>query len=117
MKTYFLLFLFSSLFLMTCTSKIEDDPIISEGTLIRVNHYTENCIGFIEQKCYLVQEGDAIGTENWSLFYDEIEGFEFVPGYIYDLDVNILERNPAPQDIGKYRYILIQVLSKKEVTN
>ena len=102
---------------MTCSSKIEDYPILPEGTLIRVNHYQENCTGFIQQKCYLVQEGDAIDTENWSLFYDEIEGFEFVPGFIYDLYVNIIERNPVPQDIGKYRYVLIQILSKKEVND
>jgi hypothetical protein len=102
---------------MPCTSKIEDNSMIPEGTLIRVNHYQEKCTGFIQQKYYLVQEGDGIDIENWSLLYDEIEDFKFILGYIYDLDVNIIERNPVPQDIGKYRYVLIQVLSKKEVND
>jgi hypothetical protein len=81
---------------MPCTSKIEDDSMISEGTLMRVNHHTKDYMNFIQQKYYFVQEGDGIDIENWSLLYDEIEDFKFILGYIYDLDVNIIERNLIP---------------------
>ena len=56
--------------------------------------------------------GDAIGSENWTLFYDEIEGFDFIPGFVYDLEVSITERNPVPQDVGKYKYTLIKEIRR-----
>ena len=84
----------------------------TEGILIRINSYTQSCQGLIEQQCYLVQQGDAIGSENWALFYDEIEGFDFIPGFVYDLEVSITERNPVPQDVGKYKYTLIKEIRR-----
>jgi hypothetical protein len=53
-------------------------------------------MNFIQQKYYFVQQGDGIDIENWSLLYDEIEDFKFILGYIYDLDVNIIEWNLIP---------------------
>ena len=103
------------LLLFSCTkSEIDTEPTI-EGTLIRINSYTETCQGFIEQTCLLVQTGEAIGTDVWTYFYDGINGFEYVPGFIYDLDVKITERNHVPQDVGRYEYTLIKEISRTAV--
>ena len=110
--------LFPLIFLIITTaswSKEENNTLQIEGTLIRVNHYKKDCVGLIEQECFLVQQEDAIGCDNWSFFYDDIIGFTFIDGFIYDLHVKIEARNPIPQDIGKYRYTLIKVLSKQKV--
>ena len=69
-----------------------------------------NCQGFIHQKCMVV---------NGELFYNSIEGFDFELGYIYKVKVkreqicnpNVI--NNCPQDVGIYRYIFIEELSKK----
>jgi hypothetical protein len=109
--------LFPLIFFITITvscSKEENKTTQIEGTLIRVNHYEEDCVGLIEQECFLVQQEDAIGSDNWTFFYDDIVGFTFIAGFIYDLDVKIEERNPIPQDIGKYSYTLVKVLSKQK---
>lgn len=109
--------LFPLIFFITITvscSKEENKTTQIEGTLIRVNHYKEDCVGLIEQECFLVQQEDAIGSDNWTFFYDDIIGFIFIAGFIYDLDVKIEERNPIPQDIGKYSYTLVKVLSKQK---
>ena len=110
--------LFPLIFFITITvscSKEENKTTQIEGTLIRVNHYKEDCVGLIEQECFLVQQEDAIGSDNWTFFYDDIVGFTFIAGFIYDLDVKIEERNPIPQDIGKYRYTLIKVISQTPI--
>lgn len=112
--------LFPLIFFITITvscSKEENKTTQIEGTLIRVNHYKEDCVGLIEQECFLVQQEDAIGSDNWTFFYDDIVGFTFIAGFIYDLDVKIEERNPIPRDIGKYSHILIKVLSKQKAVD
>ena len=109
--------LFPLIFFITITvscSKEENKTTQIEGTLIRVNHYKEDCVGLVEQKCFLVQQEDAFGSYNWTFFYDDMVGFTFIAGFIYDLDVKIEERNPIPQDIGKYSYTLVKVLSKQK---
>lgn len=112
--------LFPLIFFITITvscSKEENKTTQIEGTLIRVNHNKEDCVGLIEQECFLVQQEDAIGSDNWTFFYDDIVGFTFIAGFIYDLDVKIEERNPIPRDIGKYSHILIKVLSKQKAVD
>jgi len=32
---------------------------------------------------------DAIDIENWSFFMTRLKALQFIPGFIYDLDVNI----------------------------
>ena len=99
--------------LQTCTDQVTEENLI--GTKIRVNSYKESCMGILPQKCYLIQEGKAIGGNGWQLFYDPIEGFDYTEGFVYDLDVTILEIENPPQDTSGLRYILNKVLSKTKV--
>ena len=82
-----------------------------------VNSYTEECVGEMEGNCLLVQEGDQIGTDDWSLFYyeDSIEGFDYEPGYIYHLKVKKKKIKNPPMDGSSISYRLVRVMSKEKV--
>lgn len=81
-----------------------------------VNSYTEECVGK-GGYCLLVQEGDQIGTDDWSLFYYEvsIEGFDYEPGYIYHLKVKKKKIKNPPMDGFSISYRLNRVMSKEKV--
>jgi hypothetical protein len=82
-----------------------------------VNSYTVECVGEMEGNCLLVQEGDQIGTDDWSLFYyeDSIEGFDYEPGYIYHLKVKKQKIKNPPMDGSSISYRLVKTISKEKV--
>ncbi len=82
-----------------------------------VNSYTEECVGEMEGNCLLVQEGDQIGTDDWSLFYYEhsIKGFDYEPGYIYHLKVKKKRIKNPPMDGSSISYRLVRIMSKEKV--
>ena len=91
-------------------------PVPSAGgnieTLI-IGPYTETCQGFIEQQCYLEFNEES---QRWEFFYESIQGFDFEPGYIYTLKVRLEDRGTEIQDVGRYAYHLVEVLSKEEAS-
>lgn len=92
-----------------------DDVTFSETTTMRINHYKNTAIALEPVITLLVQYDDNIGTESWNNFYATIEGFDYVPGYIYDLSVRIDQfGNPAADD-GSFKYTLLEVISVQEV--
>lgn len=52
--------------------------------------------------------------EQWQYMYSRIEGFNYEPGYEYQLTVVRAERENPPQDASKYVYKLVKVLSKEK---
>ncbi|WP_424493493.1 DUF4377 domain-containing protein [Salinimicrobium sp. GXAS 041] len=100
------------LFFWGCGST--EDAVLE--TPLRVNSYTVSCIGEMEGECLLVQEGNAIGTDDWELFYykDDIEGFDYEEGYIYDLIVEKSEIENPPMDASSVNYKLIRIESKEK---
>ncbi len=78
-------------------------------TLI-IGPYTQTCQGFIEQQCYLEFNEES---QEWEFFYESIQGFDFEPGYIYKLKVRLEDRGTEIQDVGRYAYHLVEVLSKE----
>ena len=73
---------------------------------VTVGPETEQCVGVAPQTC-LVVDGQ--------LFYDEIAGFDYEPGYTYRIVMEQYDRWPGrepPQDAGQYGYRLIEVLEK-----
>ncbi len=84
---------------------------------MRVNSYTVECVGEMEGICLLVQEGDKIGSEDWEYFYyhDSIIGFDYEPGFIYNLKVKRKEIANPPQDGSSYEYELVRIVSKEKV--
>lgn len=85
-------------------------------SLMRVNSYTVECMGEAEGTCLLVQEGDKIGTEDWDMFYyeDSIIGFEYEPGYIYDLLVRKTPVANPPMDGSSIKIELVKVVSREK---
>jgi heat shock protein HslJ len=77
--------------------------------MLIVADHLENCVGVGPQTCMLVKENP---DDEWTYFYDQIEGFEYEEGYIYELLVNeIPVPNPAA-DASSLRYELKNIISK-----
>ena len=81
--------------------------------IITIGPYTETCQGFIEQQCYLEFNEES---QEWEFFYENIQGFDFEPGFIWTLKVRLKDRGPGIQDVGRYAYHLVGVISKKEAS-
>ncbi len=90
------------------------DSLIAPGEvnmeILIIGPYTETCQGFIEQTCFLVFNEE---TQAWEFFYESIQGFNYEPGYIWTLKVRLEDRGTEIQDVGRYAYHLVEVLSKK----
>ena len=73
-----------------------------------------DCTGVAPMKCLLIKE---YGEKDWQFLYNEIEGFEYEPGYEYEIEV-VKEKieNPAA-DQSSIKYILTKVLSKTAKTS
>jgi heat shock protein HslJ len=89
---------------MACTSNNN-----VQSKMLLVADYLENCVGVGPQSCMLVKESPE---DDWTYFYDQIEGFEYEEGYSYELLVTeIPVPNPAA-DASSIRYVLKNIISK-----
>jgi hypothetical protein len=81
--------------------------------ILIIGPYRTTCFGAFEQECYLEYNEES---ERWEFFYEGIRGFDFEPGFIYRLKVSLHERPEGIQDVGRYEYRLVEVLSKEEAS-
>ncbi len=81
-------------------------------TLI-IGPYKVECVGAFEQECYLEFNEER---QRWEFFYEGIQGFDFEPGYIYTLKVRLEDRGTEIQDVGRYAYHLVEIISKEEAS-
>ena len=72
-----------------------------------------DCVGVAPQKCYKVKENPA---DEWTFFYSEIAGFEYEPGFEYELLVREEKVENPPADGSSLRWELIEIISKDAVT-
>ena len=112
MKKQFLLFI-TIVTLFSCSNDDDSSRIIN----MRINHYQNTGIGVGPVLTLLVQEGNAIGTNNWNRFYTSIAGFDYVPGKIYNLSVKVEPIKNPPADGSSLKYTLLEVKSIQEVDN
>jgi Domain of unknown function (DUF4377) len=70
------------------------------------------CYGPFERTCLLVREDPSA---EWELFYDDIRGFEWEPGYEWKLRVSRGRISKPLQDQSAYTWDLIAVISKTRV--
>ena len=82
--------------------------------ILTIGPYIETCQGFIEQACFLEYNEE---NQQWELFYEEIQGFNFESGFVYTLEVRLEDRGTDIQDVGRYAYHLVEILSKREVSD
>ncbi|TRO66684.1 DUF4377 domain-containing protein [Christiangramia sabulilitoris] len=92
----------------------EQDRVLIE---MRINHFQQTAFGSYPLLVLLAQENESIGGADWKYFYDEIEGFNYKPGYIYDLKVIKKSVQDPPQDASAFKYILHSVVAKNPVSS
>jgi heat shock protein HslJ len=97
------------LILTACKSLGSDDENIKTYW---VNSARVPCVGVAPMDCLQIRRA---GDPNWQLFYSQIEGFDYRPGYLYKIQV--LEEKLAPQKIpadgNSIKYTLVSVIEKK----
>lgn len=71
-----------------------------------------DCVGVAPMKCMQVRN---VGSKEWLLFYNSIDGFTFVPGYFYEIEVKEIEnKGNIPADMSSYKWSLIKILKKNK---
>lgn len=79
-----------------------------------VNGKKSDCVGVGKKDCLEIQKGDTKNANNWKLFYDSIDGFNYEEGYVYKLLVK--EENalkPVAADASLKNYKLVRVMQKE----
>ena len=74
-----------------------------------VAHYRVDCVGVGPQKCMLVKEEQY---SPWRTFYGQIEGFDYVEGYAYELRVVEDRIDDPPADGSSIRVKLVRVINR-----
>lgn len=77
--------------------------------LLSVGPALAPCTGIIETQCLLVKRP---GEDQWTFFYDPIEGFDFQPGYNWTLEVRRTEVKNPPADGSSARWELIRIVEQ-----
>ena len=113
MKKHILLLITISI-LFSCSSENENKTQIID---MRINHYQSTGLALGPVMTLMVQEGNTIGTNNWNTFYDNIDGFNYIPGKVYNLSVKVEKVNNPPADGSSLKYTLLEVKSIEEVDN
>ena len=71
-----------------------------------------DCVGVAPQKCLLIKEN---ADDEYTFFYDTIEGFEWEEGFEYELLVEVSKVDNPAADSSSIRYKLVEVVSKQAV--
>jgi len=72
-----------------------------------------DCTGVAPQQCMQVKQDPSA---EYTLFYGQIEGFTFEPGYEYELQVRVENVENPPADGSSLKYTLIEVVSQTPVS-
>jgi len=113
-KLRHILILLAALFMLAgaALTACETEPDITNQKTIYVSPDLVDCVGVAPQKCLLIKENP---DDEWSLFYDQIEGFDFEEGYEYELIVEVQVVDEPPQDGSMLMTSLVEIISKSEV--
>jgi heat shock protein HslJ len=79
---------------------------------VLVAHFVSECVGVGPQQCLNVRES---ADDDWTLWYDPIDGFEHEAGYDYRLMISETHVADPPADASSIRWTLIEVLEKTPV--
>ena len=113
MKTYLLWLLIPliALSLIGC-DQLGSDEESSNLKTVYVGPEKVDCEGEGPQTCYLVKENPE---DEWSLWYFEIEGFEYEPGYEYELIVSENNVENPPTGGSSISWTLEEVVNETHV--
>ncbi|MBN3581705.1 DUF4377 domain-containing protein [Algoriphagus aestuarii] len=105
------LFLLISAILMTAMSCQKEDETIETWW---VNSAKKDCVGVGPMSCLQIHKGENLDSQDWQFFYNSISGFEYEPGYIYQIKVKVTPKaEPIPADASSLSYELVEILSKE----
>lgn len=71
-----------------------------------------DCVGVAPQKCMLIKENPE---DDYTFFYDQIEGFEYEQGYEYELIVRVEPVDNPPADASMLKWTLVSITSKTPI--
>ncbi len=93
----------------------EEDSAEASGRIVTawIGPELVDCVGVAPQKCMQVKTNP---DDDYGLFYDQIEGFEFEEGYEYELRVLVEPVQNPPADASALTYTLVELVSKTPVT-
>jgi len=77
--------------------------------IIYVNGRTVPCTGVAPQQCWQVKESMS---NDWTLYYEQIKGFDYEQGYVYKLRVREEIIPNPPADGSSREWVLVDVLEK-----
>jgi hypothetical protein len=95
------------------TNPEESRPDVEIVTMY-VGPETVECVGVAPQECLQVRY--AL-DEEYQLFYSNIQGFDYEPGYTYELIVEKVPVDNPPADASSIQWTLIDVVSKTPVVD
>jgi hypothetical protein len=104
--------------LAACTPPDSTEPTESTTTggeivTLQVGPETVDCVGVAPQQCLLVRESTET---DYTYFYDTIVGFEYEPGYNYELLVEKTPVDNPPADSSSIRWTLVEVVEQVPVS-
>ncbi len=82
-----------------------------ETKRVFIGDHLVDCEGIAPQKCMLYKENIA---NDWTYFYDNIEGFDYEEGYTYELEVVVNQIENPPADGSSLHYTLVRIVSKEK---
>jgi hypothetical protein len=71
-----------------------------------------DCVGVAPQECLLVRDSP---DEEYEFFYSQINGFDYEPGYEYELLVQKTPVENPPADASSIAWTLVEVVSQTPV--
>ncbi len=111
MKTLLLLLNLTLLAATSC-QKEPSTEIANETEIWWINSAKVDCQGVGPMTCFQIKKDEQ--SENWELFYDEIEGFDYEPGNLYQIKVEIVKKaEPIPADASSLSYKLVEIMGKE----
>lgn len=95
------------LVMMACTSDSNKELKVFE-----VNSFKVPCVGVAPMSCYQIKASGEQG--DWKNFYNQIEGFDYKPGFLYTIEVNVetLSEKEVPADGSSLKYTLVSVIEQ-----
>ena len=103
------------LFLSVLSCKTSDLPAQTTETLLwEISDTKVPCEGVSPQECLQIRPQ---GTSDWTLFYDTIEGFQYLEGYTYTIKVQAKSIVNPPADASSIAYKLITIISQRNTSN
>ncbi|WP_341225678.1 DUF4377 domain-containing protein [uncultured Arcticibacterium sp.] len=109
-----ILAVFSSCATSSSSSSTSKATTTSTEAVYWVNGKKSDCVGVGKKDCLEIQKGNIKNANNWKLFYDSIDGFNYEEGYVYKLLVK--EENslkPVAADASLKNYKLLKVMQKE----